>query len=220
MDLFSLLSYLNKISLIAFFLTACALFYQFYLLKKENTKKEIPIIPDFYVRTAIPQPKKIIPYYTPLPRRLFKKRNFVFNWQRFILIILFLITALTFLLIYIIMEKRPRPAPTNKSGNIVKEVVSQGIRIYDKEWNELTESEIKLLKSGDSIIVGLSSVDDDTIDKARIRINSDDWQESDSLLNFDSKNKVFYRYFTINDSQRGLKIEAQFHSSKYGWLTD
>lgn len=48
MNIFTLLSYLNKISLIAFFITAGFLFYQLYLLKKgTKTKQDKPHIPDF-----------------------------------------------------------------------------------------------------------------------------------------------------------------------------
>lgn len=49
MDIFSVLSYLNKISLFAFIITAGFLGYQFYLLKKESkpSNKKAPVIPDF-----------------------------------------------------------------------------------------------------------------------------------------------------------------------------
>ena len=48
MGAFTILSYLNKISLLAFFITAGFLFYQVYLLKKESTPKAgKPVIPDF-----------------------------------------------------------------------------------------------------------------------------------------------------------------------------
>jgi len=49
MDFFSILSYLNKISLIAFIITAGFLGYQFYLLKKETPRdpKSTPSIPEF-----------------------------------------------------------------------------------------------------------------------------------------------------------------------------
>lgn len=49
MDIFSILSYLNKISLLAFIVTAGFLGYQFYQLKKESSpkSKKTPSIPDF-----------------------------------------------------------------------------------------------------------------------------------------------------------------------------
>lgn len=49
MDFFSILSYINKISLIAFIITAGFLGYQFYLLKKETPRdpKSTPSIPEF-----------------------------------------------------------------------------------------------------------------------------------------------------------------------------
>lgn len=49
MDIFLILSYLNKISLLAFIITGGFLIYQFYLLKKEisSNSKKTPTIPDF-----------------------------------------------------------------------------------------------------------------------------------------------------------------------------
>jgi len=64
MDIFSILSYLNKISLLAFVVTAIFLGYQFYLLKKESftNKNKKPIIPDFNENEKIE-----ILNYTKLP---------------------------------------------------------------------------------------------------------------------------------------------------------
>ena len=47
MDIFSLLSYINKVSLLAFFVTTLVVGYQIYVLKKEKTKEQTPSIPDF-----------------------------------------------------------------------------------------------------------------------------------------------------------------------------
>lgn len=49
MSIFDVLNYINKISLLVFFITLGFLGYQFYLFKKDvfNLKKENPIIPDF-----------------------------------------------------------------------------------------------------------------------------------------------------------------------------
>ncbi len=64
MDIFSILSYLNKISLIAFIITAGFLAYQFYLLKKDSVSgtKKTPTIPDFNENEKID-----ISNYTKLP---------------------------------------------------------------------------------------------------------------------------------------------------------
>lgn len=67
MDIFSVLSYLNKISLLAFVVTAGFLGYQFYLLKKESSanKNKTPAIPDFNENEKID-----VLNYTKLPGSL------------------------------------------------------------------------------------------------------------------------------------------------------
>lgn len=67
MDIFSFLSYLNKISLLAFIVTLGFLIYQFYLLKKESivNKNKTPIIPDFNENEKID-----VLNYTKLPNNL------------------------------------------------------------------------------------------------------------------------------------------------------
>jgi len=56
MDLFNVLTYLNKFSLIAFFVTALILVYQVYLIKKDKEKNHPPVtnIPDFNEKMTIP----------------------------------------------------------------------------------------------------------------------------------------------------------------------
>lgn len=108
MNIFSLLSYLNKISLVAFFITAGFLFYQLYLLKKgTKVKQGKPHIPDFSENMKVD-----ISNFTKLPETLKnepileKKEN---KNYLFILGGLGLITIVLF--IFISLRSTPEPTP-------------------------------------------------------------------------------------------------------------
>ncbi len=73
MDIFTVLSYLNKISLAAFVITAGFLGYQFYLLKKEsnnNSQKKDPKLPDFNENVKVD-----VANFTRLPASLTNSQN-------------------------------------------------------------------------------------------------------------------------------------------------
>ena len=76
MDIFNLLSYINKVSLLAFFVTILVVAYQIHVLKKEKTKEKAPSIPDF---KDIGKSNEVV-NYTRLPGFLIKKnRPFAFT---------------------------------------------------------------------------------------------------------------------------------------------
>ncbi len=79
MDLFNVLTYLNKLSLVAFFITAIVLIYQVVIMKRNNNKKNpTPIIPNFNENMAIPvknfttiNEEKLIHKTQPMPKNIF-----------------------------------------------------------------------------------------------------------------------------------------------------
>lgn len=79
MDLFSALTYLNKLSLIAFFITAVVLVYQVVIIKRDHGKKNsTPIVPNFDENMAIPaknftsiNEEKLIHKTQPMPKNIF-----------------------------------------------------------------------------------------------------------------------------------------------------
>ena len=107
--IFTVLSYLNKISLIAFFITAGFLFYQVYLLKKTSPpKEEKPNIPDFNENMKID-----VENYTKLPGAIanptpipIKKEN------KTVLFILAGLGGLTIILFIIISLKSTPSTPS------------------------------------------------------------------------------------------------------------
>lgn len=73
MSFFTILSYLNKLSLLFFIIIAGFLAYQFYLLKKENKEKnEEPFLPDFNENEKVN-----LSNYTKLPTYLFEEKKVI-----------------------------------------------------------------------------------------------------------------------------------------------
>lgn len=101
MDVFSLLSYINKVSLFAFFITTLVVGYQIYILKNEKSKEQTPIIPDFKERNN----SNIVANYTNLPNYLLKKELKAVNYSKLIFLIISLITIIVIIFVTSIIKK-------------------------------------------------------------------------------------------------------------------
>jgi len=118
MDVFSLLSYINKISLMAFFVTTIFVGYQIYILKKEKNKDKTPTIPDFREKNNL----NTVTNFTNLPSNLFKKEPIAVNYSKSIFIIISLLTLIIVVFVVSLIKKnntQPKEAsniivPTNK----------------------------------------------------------------------------------------------------------
>ena len=118
MDVFSLLSYINKVSLIAFFVTTIFVGYQIYILKKEKNKDKTPTIPDFRENNNL----NTVTNFTNLPPYLFKKETIAVNYSKSIFIIISLLTLIIVVFVVSLIKKnntQPKEAsniivPTNK----------------------------------------------------------------------------------------------------------
>jgi len=118
MDVFSLLSYINKVSLIAFFVTTIFVGYQVYILKKEKSKENTPTIPDFKEKNNL----NTVTNFTNLPAYLFKKKTIAVNYSKSLFIIISLLTLIVVVFVVSLIKKnnsQPKEAsniivPTNK----------------------------------------------------------------------------------------------------------
>ena len=118
MDVFSLLSYINKVSLMAFFVTTIFVGYQIYILKKEKNKDKTPTIPDFREKNNL----NTVTNFTNLPPYLFKKETIAVNYSKSIFIIISLLTLIIVVFVVSLIKKnntQPKEAsniivPTNK----------------------------------------------------------------------------------------------------------
>jgi len=101
MDIFSLLSYINKVSLLAFFVTTLVVGYQIYVLKKEKTKEQAPSIPDFKDKVR----SNAVVNYTRLSDSLIKKNNEQANYSKLILFIISLLTIIVVIFVFILIKQ-------------------------------------------------------------------------------------------------------------------
>jgi hypothetical protein len=106
MNVFTFLSYINKVSLIAFFITTAVVGYQIYVLKKEKTKKKAPSIPDFQENNNV----NMVTNFTSLPSSLTKKELKAVNYSKSLLIG---ISALTVIVIVFVISLIGRNSPSN-----------------------------------------------------------------------------------------------------------
>lgn len=80
MNVFTFLSYVNKVSLVAFFITTLIVGYQIYILKKEKSKEQTPTIPDFKEGGTF----GMVSNFTSLPSSLTQKELKAVNYSKMI----------------------------------------------------------------------------------------------------------------------------------------
>jgi hypothetical protein len=125
MDIFSLLSYINKVSLLAFFVTVVVVGYQIYVLKKEKTNEKAPAIPDFKEGIKSNEAAN----YTSLPGSLTKRDNKPVNYSRLIFLTIFLLTAVVVVFVLILAKKNNRPLNTETTPPIIANSITPTIAI-------------------------------------------------------------------------------------------
>jgi len=213
---------LNKLTLISFFITLLLLIYQIYLFKKEIKKKKKKIvIPEFNENLNQLEMDKDSSFSIKKNNNLIFYRDFFIN-KVLIIFIIFVIFLSIF--IFSLLTKDNQSTSANQSSNLTVEekpkIVFYKIKIYNEDWKELTEEEIKKIPPGKKIIIGVETTDDLNIDMARIKINQGQWDQSSLTTKFNDKEKVFYREYQLATGDSFLKIEAQLHSKVDGWLGD
>lgn len=101
MDVFNLLSYINKISLFAFFITTVVVAYQIYILKKEKTKEQTPSIPNFKENNNF----NAAANFTSLPSSLTKKKLEAVNYSKLVFLIISLLTIIIVVFVVSLINK-------------------------------------------------------------------------------------------------------------------
>ncbi len=215
MDIFNLILSVNKIALIIFIITGFFVFYQLYLLKKETSVKTKPKIPEFKEGTRLVNYSKVI---IKNPEKKSAKKVSVIPLIVALIVFIFLGTIL--LVNFLSLQKEESSEAKVAPTPIINFITSAGIKIYNQEWIELTDEQLKELAPGQTIYVGIETVADEDIDKARIKINKKQWEEDDVTVRFNKEKNVFYREYLIATDEAFLKIEGQLHSKVDGWLGD
>ncbi|MDO8609007.1 MAG: hypothetical protein Q7R95_00505 [bacterium] len=217
-DIVDVVSSVNKISVIAFIITFIFVGYQIFLLKKDffNKKESKPVIPEFDDKNVV---KK---HETPLVH-LSVKQTIISRPKHFIQII-FGVILLVISIIFFIISSANKKIDSERSDllsptPIINYVASKGIKIYNQKWSEIQEKDMMTLILGQELIIGIESIHNLDIDKARIRINQNEWKESDITMKFDKTRNVYYINHAIATGEAMLKIDAELHSKIDGWLS-
>jgi len=211
---------INKISLVAFIFTLGVVIHEYRLLKLERKKVKAPEIPQFKDKYAAAFKKNEV-VVLDSEEQQYKPHS---AKTLLILIIVMIFFALASLVGFVFQGKSNNSAISNQSAAIPlveeKIITSDGILIFDENFNLLKDEELSKLEPQKKIIVGIKTLEGTDIDKARIRINKNIWQPEDETKKFEKKNKVFYIEYQLASDEARLKIEAQLHSRSDGWLAE
>lgn len=202
----------NKIALVAFIAVLGFLIYEVKRMKDEKRKHEKPTVPVLDLATNATPPKQS---YTPLPLPP-KKEGTPAG--------IFIIGALAFFIvigvvIYIVQSKVTEKKSTPVAP-IITEISSAGLRMYDKNWNEYSDLKTKRPTPGELVYIGIQTIQEADIDRARIKINEKDWKINDITTSFNEQHQVYYKEYIIATGTALLQISAQLHSASDGWLGD
>ncbi len=142
MELFSLLIYLNRISLVIFFILIIFISYQFYLLKKETKNKQEKIeIPEFKEEDY-----KEIKNYTSFSQTLNKDKLSNKENSFFLIILIFL--SLVAVVLFILINEKLKSLEKEKIIDL-KETISP--TIVSKDISKITEKETEVNQYSDSL---------------------------------------------------------------------
>lgn len=217
MDIFVFIKSIDKIALVLFFLIGVSLIYEFSLFIK-GTKDKAPKIPKFAAtEISYHKPKELPVQQGKKPQKKSKELNII---TIILLIVFMLVLGAVYLIGTFIDTKNNNkslknfPTPT---VSVKKVVFSKGIKIYNKKWQEINNSNRDFLKQGQTIIIGVETIPLVKITKVRIRVNSKVWKEENETEDFNKKFGVFYKEYLIAANEGKLVIEAQLYSLKEGW---
>ncbi len=220
MDIFQFIQSINKVAIIVFFLTGFSLIYEIYLFIKESKSNKAK--PNIRSLTESGTPyfqKKLNLTLKRERKKAFTQPN---NYAIIILIVLLVIFGILFIIGTVTSEKSKQtniitPSPSSHAFNN-NSSSSEGIKIYTPLWSILGKSQLRFAKTGDVIIMSIKTIPHMNITKARIRVNSDNWNTNDETTLFNAQFNVFYRQHQIASNESVLKIEAELYSEKEGWF--
>ena len=202
--------YINKVSLIFFVGIAAFFLWELINFLKEYRKRKIGL-PGFSEKEY---QKKTLLQSTSLKikEKTIKKANLKLAFLgigTFLIVIGFSFISLT---------STQRSSAQEEKEPIIKRIFSEGIVIFDKDWNLIED--VNKLKPGDKIFIGIYKPAIDEIDKARIRVNEYSWKSEHITDKFNEEKGVFYIEYKNPSEAAKLLIEAQLHSKTKGWLTE
>jgi len=94
------------------------------------------------------------------------------------------------------------------------EVSCWWIKAYNINWQELSSSQLRNLRPGDKVYFVVAGSGLGIFDRARFRINNEEWQETAVKR---PGTQEFYISYTIPSEITDFKIEAEIHHQTQGW---
>ena len=207
---------INKIALVAFVVVLGFLVYELKKMADEKKKKEKPTVPQFNDKVIV-QPFAAA-NNTPLPASVTVKKNEK-GGNSFLMIIIGVI-FLGGVIALIVFSYKTNLAKQKEAATqipIIREITSAGLKVYDSNWIDIESKKINKAKPGEKLYIGIQTIVEADIDRARIKVNSDDWQISDITTLYNPQLKVYYKEYIVATGTAQLKIEAQLHSASEGW---
>lgn len=213
----------NKISLVAFLGVLGFLVYEIVLLRNERLKKQKPVLPQFnatsIVNTAVMQQQAAA--VVELPKKVDQVKQTKISPLLIAILILTGLFFIGFTLYMVFSNTSSKKVENNAPKIVIQEVSSQGLKVFSNSWVEVGESDPdRTLKHGAKLYIGIQTIDEADIDRARIKINEKDWNVAHITSQFNKDKKVYYREYTVASGESKLKIDAQLHSETDGWLGD
>lgn len=203
---------INKIALLSFIAVFGFLIFEIKKMMNEKKKIEKPIIPQF--NDVVKNNSTPLPPPPPPPQ---KKSQAGSPILMIVLGIIALIVVVGIMIItYNTNIRKQRLATTTVP--IIREISSAGLKVYDKDWSEIENNKKDKAKPGEKLYIGIQTIVEADIDRARIKVNERDWQIAHITTLFNPQLKVYYREYIVATGTAQLKIEAQLHSASDGWL--
>ncbi|KKQ02191.1 MAG: hypothetical protein US11_C0001G0150 [Candidatus Roizmanbacteria bacterium GW2011_GWA2_36_23] len=214
-NILTLLTYLNKISILGFIITLFFVIYQIILIGRDlSAKKKKMIIPDF-------QDKQYITKTDNAKNSQTANNHFVKPSVFPLFLAMFFLLFFGMLALLGIIKTQSGTKVINiVPSPVIDYVVSSGIKVYNENWKELIDTDLKKLSPGQKIYVGIESVKSAGVDMARIRVNRTEWQADDVIIQYDDKKNLFYKEHEVATGEAYLKIDAQLHTKEDGWIGD
>lgn len=208
---------INKIALLAFFAVLGFLVFEVKKMIYEKKKKEKPVVPQFndtLINSPIEQSSS-----TPLPSALRVAKNG--NDTSILLMIgigVLTLIGVIFILVITYKTNLRKQQIASTPVPIVREITSAGLKVYNTKWEDIEAKKNNKAQPGEKLYIGIQTIVEADIDRARIKVNTKEWQISDITSLFNSQLKVYYKEYTVSTGTAQLKIDAQLHSASDGWL--
>lgn len=207
---------INKVALLAFVVVLGFLVFEVRKMIEEKRKKEKPVVPQFNDKM---QQKPAAVNSTPLPAIVPLKKNEK-TVNPLLMVAIGIISLVGVVVIMVASYNTSVRKQRTASIPIVRQIQSAGLRVYDTNWVEIEKKKGEKAKPGEKLYIGLQTIVESDIDRARIKVNENDWQISDITTLFNPQLKVYYREYIVATGTAQLKIDAQLHSASDGWLSD